>query len=177
MTITGKSVFTLFIVVFMAVFFAGSFLYSPKSQLLPLVISSVGLFLALVQLGADLFPALNERFSVVRQRGLLGADQMMPVAAAATDGDPAPEEPADQPADTDAKRPFEGNALAIVTIVSMAAFAFSLAYIPYYLAIPAFILFMLIVLGRQNPVISTAIAAGVGGFMFILFDIVLNSRI
>lgn len=174
MIISGKSAVSFGIAVFMTVFLVGSFQYSPKSQLLPLIISSIGLVMALVQLAADLFPAFEQRFGVLRQRGLLGADQIAPKSEPVQD----PTEPMalEETASNEPKPLLEGNALALATIASMLAFGLSLIFVPYYVAIPLFLLFMLIVLGRQNPLVSTLIAAGVGGFLFIIFDIVLNAR-
>lgn len=177
MIISGKSATSFGIVVFMAVFFVGSFAYSPKSQLLPLVISSIGLVMALVQLAADLFPAFEQRFGVLRQRGLLGADQIVPRHTVDQEKKEETVPIPDEDPVSDSRRPFEGDALVLITIISMLVFALSLIYVPYFVAIPIFILFMLIVLARQNPLISTLIAGGVGGFLFIIFNIVLNARI
>lgn len=175
MIISGKAAVSFGIAVFMAVFLVGSFEYSPKSQLLPLIISSACLIMALVQLMADLFPAFEQRFGVLRQRGLLGADQIGPKSDVMVEQEPVELPPAEAES-TEPKPLLEGNALALATVASMLVFGLSLLYVPYFVAIPVFLLFMLIGLGRQNPIVSTLIAAGVGGFMFVLFDIVLNAR-
>lgn len=161
---SGRNVFTLLLLLLMAVLIVYSFEYGWTAQSIPLVVGVVVLVMALLQLLSDSFSSFGKHLPFIKQTGVLMEDKMQQQFE---DGNViAPE---------NTEEDYEWPKVFTV-FLWLIGFVILLAFTSYWIAVPLFLFFFLRLAGKAKASVSFGISLGIGLFMFILFDVILGAR-
>ncbi|GAB7388846.1 hypothetical protein BSNK01_26840 [Bacillaceae bacterium] len=163
----GRNLFNLLIALAMVVLIAYSFAYNATARSIPLFVGSLVLIMSVLQFLVDAFPGMANRLSFIRQTGVLMEDRMQQDIESkheiSHETQPAPEE----------KKDDWGKVFAI--FLWMSGFVLLLAFTTYKLAVPLFLFLFIWLVGKERILPALGIAAGMGVFMYALFDLLLHA--
>lgn len=179
MTFNARAAVSLSIAIFAAIFLITAFDYNAKARLLPVVVTSGLLIMALVQLASEIFPDLARYLPFLRQQGLLVNDKTKSISddvrSVIDEGREIQDEAAPEPSGVPG--PADTPITVLICVATMAGMLVLIQFVPYWVAVPVFLMVMLTAVGRQKLPISLAISLVTGLVLFGLFDLVLNARI
>ncbi len=163
MKISGRSIFSLVIIVAMIIFVTLSLNFNSQARLFPLVVGSITLIMAILQFLGDSVPAVRRRFPFLTQEGIFSEDKKSQ----------GQENQGEQNEPTS-----ESSSWGIVSIIVLCIIGFIilLHYTSYLLAVPVFLFIVIYFLGKEKIFSSLGIAGVMTVFMYVLFDLILNAR-
>ncbi|WP_017727579.1 tripartite tricarboxylate transporter TctB family protein [Halalkalibacterium ligniniphilum] len=167
MRISERSIFSLILIVTMGVFVALSFTFNPQARLFPLVVGGITFIMLIIQFFGDSVPSIARRFPFLRQEGVFSAP---------SNQDKQKSEQDEQVEEEQAKNEKSPWAAVATIILSIAGFIVILHFTSYLLAVLVFLFFVICILGKEKLIKSLGIAVLITGFMYVLFDLILNTR-
>lgn len=133
--------------------------YNPTARMIPLGLSVLLIVLMALMFLQENVPALSKYFGFMGQRGLFSEEK------AKTDSAEKSEE---------AKQEYRKLFRLIIWLV---AFTILLGYVNYLIAVPLFLLLFIRLEGGQSWRSAVYVAAGMGIFNFLLFDLLLKTSL
>jgi hypothetical protein len=167
----GRAIFTLIIVLLMAVLIIYSVDYNPTARSIPIVVGSMVLFMSLVQLLGDMFPTLSERFAFLGERNN-NIDDSKQIEENIETKEQIQETDKENPSGKDSE---EDWSQIFISFIWLIGFVVLLFFTSYLLAVPLFLFFYTWLAGKTKPSAALGIAIGMGLFMFVLFDLLLGA--
>lgn len=178
MRFSSSAAVTLVIVVFMAVLLYVSQGYGARARLLPQLLASVMLVMALIQLIGELFPASRRFLPFLEQESLIANKRTQDIS---DDVRAMMDANRDSPAEAQDATPAIDQPgafwMPVLSVLGMILFILLLHYTSFRVAVPVFLFSFIYVVARQSFLSSLAVAGVVGLGMFVLFDLVLGARI
>ncbi|KHF38642.1 tripartite tricarboxylate transporter TctB family protein [Halalkalibacter okhensis] len=160
MKITERSIFSLILIVAMLVFVIVGFNYNSQARLFPIVVGSVTLIMLLIQFFGETVTSFGKRFPFLTQQGMFSTPS--------NKDDTKGEKPADS--ENESWLP------VLVIVISIVGFILILYFTNYLIAVFAFLFIVVCFIGKEGPLKASGIATIMTVFMYVLFDLVLNSR-
>ncbi|WP_114966125.1 tripartite tricarboxylate transporter TctB family protein [Alkalilacustris brevis] len=178
MRFSASAAVTIVLVIFMAVLLYVAQGYGPRARLLPQLLASVMLVMALIQLVGELFPAARRFLPFLEQESLIANKRTQDISE---DVRAVMDANRDSPADADRESAAIGQPgtfwMPALSIGGMILFVALLHYTSFRIAVPVFLFSFIYIVARQTFLASLAVAVTVGLAMFVLFDLVLGARI
>lgn len=161
MKMTERSIFSLLLILVMTFFVIIAFNYNPQARLFPLVVGSMTLIMLIIQFLGETVRTFGKRFPFLSQQGMFSTP-------------PNKEDKQGERGQTlDESAPWTS---VLVIIMSIIGFIIVLYYTNYLVAVFVFLFTVLCLIGKEKPLKGLGIAIIMTLFMYILFDLVLNTR-
>lgn len=159
MKMSGRSIFSLFIVIFMIILVINSFEYNSKARLIPLAVGFLVLVMTLLQFIADTTPSMGRRLSFLRQKGMFT------------------QQVNDQPnSEAQTQESEERWSQIMKTFIWLIGFTVLLYFTTYLFAVPIFLFLFIWLAGKEKIISALSVAVGMGVTMYVLFELLLGAR-
>ncbi len=145
----------------MAVFVVLSISYNPQARSIPLAVGGLTLLMLIIQFFGETVHAFGKRFPFLSQEGMFSGPTNI------EDKQGEQEEKVNENAQW---------ASVFVIILSIIGFIIILYYTNYIVAVFVFLFSVICFLGKEKPIKSFGIASTMSVFMYVLFDLLLNTR-
>ena len=154
-----RNIFSLLIVILSLMMFFLAFDFNNKARLVPLLVSSVMFFMAIIQIVIDSVPKWKQK----QAHSTSFSNQVMK-----KEEKKSKEEEGEQ---------HEKWSYILLLFSILIAFTVVLYYTSYLIAIPLFLCLFIWLVGKEKFISALSIAIGMTGFMYILFELILKSSI
>lgn len=159
MKMSGRSIFSLVIVIFMIILVINSFEYNSKARLIPLGVGFLVLVMTFLQFLTDTIPSMGRRFSFLREKGMFT------------------QQVNDQPNSESESQESEVRWSQIIkTFIWLIGFTVLLHFTTYLFAVPIFLFLFIWLAGKEKIISALSVAFGMGVSMYVLFELLLGAR-